>query len=199
MVAGLCFVVVGMFHQANIPSSVPTATWANVHIFAIAMSFFGLFGMTGLYVRQAEKSGWIGLTGFILFSMWMAIVLGFSFAETYILPILATELPTFVHGFLGMFNGSASEIDLGALPTLWNISGPMYILGPLLFGIATFRAGIFPRWAAVLLVVGSVLTPVGAILPPEHEPKILVPIGLALAWLGYTLWSERYENTQSHR
>jgi hypothetical protein len=34
---------------------------------------------------------------------------------------------------------------------LWNISGPMYILGPLLFGIATFRARVLPRWAGGLL------------------------------------------------
>ena len=56
----------------------------------------------------------------------------------------------------------------------------MYILGGLLFGIATFRAGILPRWAAGLLVVGSVLAPVAALLPPEHQPKVAV-------------WSERRE------
>jgi hypothetical protein len=69
----------------------------------------------------------------------------------------------------------------------------MYILGGLLFGIATFRAGILPRWAAGLLVFGSVLAPVAALLPPEHEPKVAVPVGIALAWLGYALWSERRE------
>ena len=52
--------------------------------------------------------------------------------------------------FLGMFTGIPSEIDLGILPTLWKISDPMYLLGPLLFGIATFRAGILPRRAAFI-------------------------------------------------
>jgi hypothetical protein len=69
----------------------------------------------------------------------------------------------------------------------------MYILGGLLFGIATFRAGILPRWTAGLLVVGSVLAPVAALLPPQHEPKVAVPVGIALAWLGYALWPERRE------
>jgi hypothetical protein len=69
----------------------------------------------------------------------------------------------------------------------------MYILGGLLFGIATFRAGILPRRAAGLLVVGSLLAPVAALLPPEHEPKVAVPVGIALAWLGFALWSERRE------
>lgn len=195
MVAGLCFIVVGMFHPVNVPSSVTTATWANVHIFAIAIGFFGLFGMTGLYARQAEKSGWLGLAGFVLFSVWMALMMGFSFVEAFILPRLATELPAYVEGFLGMFTGIPSEVDLGVLPMLWNISGPMFIFGPILFGIATFRAGILPRWAGGLLAAGAMLVPIAALVPPEFEPKVMVPLGMALAWLGYALFSERREKT----
>ena len=45
----------------------------------------------------------------------------------------------------------------------------------------------------VLLAVGSALTPVAALFPPELEPKIMIPIGLALAWLGYALFAERRE------
>lgn len=195
MVAGLCFIVIGMFHPVNVPASVTTATWVNVHIFAFALGFFGLFGMAGLYARQAEKSGWLGLAGFILFSIWMTMVSGFSFVEAFILPRLATESPAFVAGFLGMFTGVASEIDLGILPTLWKISEPMYLLAPLLFGIATFRAGILPRWAGALLALGSLLAPVAALVPPEYQPRIMVPVGLALAWLGYALFSERREKT----
>lgn len=195
MVAGLCFIVVGTFHPVNVLSSVTTATWANVHIFAVVMGFFGLFGMAGLYARQAEKSGWLGLAGFVMFSLWLALVMGFSFVEAFILPRLATELPKFVEGVLGMFTGSASEINLGILPILWTISGPLYIVGPMLFGIATFRAGILPRWAGGLLAFGSLLTPIAALVPPEYEPKVMIPVGLAMAWLGYALFSERREKT----
>ena len=193
MLAGLCFIVIGMFHPVNVSASVTTATWVNVHIFATALGFFGLFGMAGLYARQAEQSGWVGLIGFLLFTIWMTLVTGFSFVEAFILPKLATESPAFVAGLLGMFSSIPSQVDLGILPTLWNISGPMYILGPLLFGIATFRAGILPRWAGALLVLGAVLVPVGALVPPEYQPKIMVPVGLAMAWLGYALFSERRE------
>jgi hypothetical protein len=73
----------------------------------------------------------------------------------------------------------------------------MYIFGPLLFGIATFRARVLPRWAGALLVLGAVLVPVGALVPPEYQPKIMLPVGLALAWLGYALFSERGKKLQA--
>jgi hypothetical protein len=191
MVAGICYVLVGIFHPLNILSSVTTTRWAIVHVLAMAMSFFGLLGMAGLYARQAEKTGWLGLAGYLVFSLWLALILGFTFVEVFILPIVATAAPTFVAGWLGMFTGTASEIDLGALPIVWTISGPIYILGGLLFGIATFRARILPRWAGILLAVGTVIGPVAILFPPELQPKVAVPVGLALAWLGYALWSER--------
>jgi len=193
ILAGLCFIIIGMFHPVNIPASVTTVTWVNVHIAATALGFFGLLGMVGLYVRQVEKSGWLGLAGFLLFSVWITLVSGFSFVEAFILPRLATASPVFVAGILGMFSSIPSAIDLGVLPTLWNISGPLYIFGPLLFGIATFRANVLPRWAGALLVLGAVLVPVGALVPPEYQPKIMIPVGLALAWMGYALLSERHE------
>ncbi len=194
MIAGIAYVVVGLFHPPNVLASVTTPAWAIIHIVVLAMCFFGLFGMAGLYARQAEKSGWLGLAGFMLFSLWLTLMLGLTFVETFVLPGLATDLPAYVEGFLGMFNGTASEIDLGVLPTLWLLTGPVYILGGLLFGIATFRAGILSRWAAVLLAIGTALAPVAGLLPLEHQPKVAVPVGLALAWLGYALFSERREN-----
>lgn len=196
MLAGLCFIIIGMFHPENVPSSVTSVTWVNVHIAATALGFFGLFGMAGLYARQVEKSGWLGLTGFLLFSAWFVLISGFSFVEAFILPHLATESPAFVESLLGMFTGVPATVDLGVLPTLWNVSGPMYILGPMLFGIATFRARVLPRWAGGLLILAAVLIPVGGMFPHEYQAKIaMIPVGLAVAWLGYALVSEPREKS----
>ena len=194
LVAGVCFLVIGMFHPVNEPSAV-NGTWINVHIAATALGFFGLFGMAGLYVRQVEETGWLGLAGFLLFTVWMTLVCGFSFVEAFILPLLTTESPAFIAGWMGMFSGAPSAVELGILPTIWNISGPMYILGTMLFGIATFRARVLPRWAGLLLALNIVWAPLGAVVRPAYQPWIMVPIGLALAWLGYALFSERREQS----
>jgi hypothetical protein len=191
LAAGICYVLVGVFHPANVASSVSTTRWEIVHFIACAMCFFGLLGMAGLYARQAKKVGWIGLVGYVLFSLWLVLIMGFSFVEAFILPRLATTDPRFVVGWMGMLVGPASKVYLGALPGLWTLTAPIYILGGVLFGIATFRAGILPRWAGALLAIGTALAPIAAILPNASQPKTAIPVGLALAWLGYALWSEQ--------
>jgi hypothetical protein len=191
ILAGLGFVVIGLVHPVNDIAFVTTPAWIIAHIAATSLGFFGLYGMAGLYARQVEKAGWLGLAGFLLFSAWMALVGFFSFIEVAVLPNLASEFPPFVTSVLGMFSSAPSQVNLGVLPVLWNISGALYFVGPLLFAIATFRAGILPRWAAVLLAIGSFLIPVGAIVPPDLQPKIMIPVGLSLAWMGYALFTER--------
>jgi hypothetical protein len=192
MLAGLSIVVLGMFHPANEPAYVTTPAWIIVHIFATSLGFFGVLGLAGLYARQVEKAGWLGLIGFLLFSLWMTLVGFFSYIEAAVLPLLASQYPPFVAGFMQMISNVPIVVNLGVMPTMWAISTPMLIVGSLLFAIATFRARILPRWAAGLLALGTLMIPVGALLPTELQAKIiLVPMGLGLAWMGYALFSER--------
>ena len=187
--AGVGFVIVGLFHPPNVSAEVGTATWINVHLVAITMCFFGVFGVIGLYAKQLEKSGWLGLISVVLLCGWFMLVIGFSFIEAFILPRLKTGWLGFVESFLGMFSGKASTIDLGLMPLLWNISGPMFILGLLFLSIATYRAQVLIKHAALLLGVAAILIPAGAFLPPKYESLVLVLPGVALAWLGWSVWS----------
>jgi hypothetical protein len=82
-------------------------------------------------------------------------------------------------------------MNLGAFATVYQVAGLLYIHGGLLFGIATLRAGILSRWAAGLLIVAPLVAPVAGLLPGELQRIAAVPMGIALAWLGYALWSER--------
>lgn len=191
VMAGIIFAGIQPIHPSDTLSSVNTTAWAIITPLKTVMCLLFLLGITGIYARQVEKAGWLGLVGFLLLSLGWALELVFIFAEAFIIPPLATVAPGFVNGFFGIFNGHPIEMNLGALPALWSLVGFAYILGSLLFGIATFRAGVLPRWAGGLLVAAAVLTPLAALVPHPLNRFVAVPMGLALACLGYTLWSER--------
>ena len=195
MVAGIIFAGIQPIHPPDVLASVTTTHWAIIQSLKTAMCIFGLLGLTGLYARQANEAGWLGLAGYLLFSLFFALTLPLAYTEAFILPLLATEAPMFVEGFLGIFNGRPVQTNLGALPVLYNVAGfAGYVLGGLLFGIATLRAGVLPRRAAGLLAVGAVATLGLAMLPHPLDRIAAVPVGLSLAWLGYALWLERREH-----
>jgi hypothetical protein len=74
----------------------------------------------------------------------------------------------------------------------------VYILCNLLFGVGTIRAGILSRWAGALIGLGAAASPAFALLPQSLAPLAAVPVGLGLAWPGYSLWSERREPISPH-
>ena len=190
--AGIIFIAIQPIHPPDVISSVTTGTWAIVTALKTAMCLLGLLGITGLYARQAEKAGWLGLAGYLLFSLFFALTLPFAFAEAFILPLLATESPKFVESILGLASGATGGMNLGVLAVLYKLLGFVgYIIGGLLFGIATLRAGILPRWAAGLLAFAAVSVLGGALLPHPLDRIMAVPMGLALIWLGYSLFSDR--------
>lgn len=190
LLAGLCYVLVGIFHPANVASSVTTTRWQIVHVIACTMSVFGVMGIAGLYAKQASRAGWLGFLGYVLLSVWFVVIMGFSFVEAFVLPHTQAAVPGFTGAWMGQFNGPGGSFNIGALPTIWTLTGFVYILGGLTFGIATFRAGVFPRWAGALLALSTLLAPTAALLPNASQPKIAIPMGLALVWLGLSLWSE---------
>jgi hypothetical protein len=193
MVAGIIFAGIQPIHPPDVLASVNTTAWAIITPLKTVMCLLFLLGITGLYARQVKETGWLGLAGFLVFSLGWAITTANVFAETFIMPPLASVAPTFVDSFLGVAGGRASEVNLGAVPGLFALAGILYMLGGLLFGIAIFRAGVLSRWPAGLLAATAALTPLAALLPHAIQRLAAVPMGLALAWLGYALWSERQE------
>jgi hypothetical protein len=194
MMAGIIFVGIQPIHPLDALSSVNTSAWGIITPLKTVMCLLFLLGTTGMYARQVKESGWLGLIGYLMLSLCWALELVFIFAEAFIMPPLASEAPKFVEGFFGIFNGHPVAMNLGALPALWNLVGALYILGSLVFGIATFRASVLPRWASGLLIAAAVLTPTAFLIPHPLNRIVAVPTGVALAWLGYALWFERREN-----
>ena len=67
-----------------------------------------------------------------------------------------------------------------------SLSGPISFIGIILFGAATFWAGVYPRWAAVLLIVSI---PLIMFLDPTQgifQASIgQILFGIAVAALGF--------------
>jgi hypothetical protein len=191
ILAGLIFAGIQPIHPADIVASVTTTMWAVIISLKLAMCLFFLVGITGLYARQAEKAGWLGLVSFALLVVSFWLQTGFVFVELFVLPVVATSLPEFVESALGVANGQPGAMDIGGFVPAYAVLGVCYLLGGLLFGIATIRAGVLPRLPAILLAIAAVITPAAALLPHALQRYAAVPMGIALIWLGYTLWSER--------
>jgi hypothetical protein len=192
VVAGTIFAVIQPIRPPDVLASVNTSAFIMITSLKTVMSIFGLFGITGLYARQVEKTGWLGLAGYLLLTIFYAVQMCVSFIEPTILPLLTSVAPAFVQSVLGMGSGAAGPINLGALETVYTLVSILYLLGLLLFGIAMFRARILPRGAAALLVVSGPLAGIMfTLLPHQFERFTGMPMGIALVWLGFALLFER--------
>jgi hypothetical protein len=191
LLGGIIFAGIQPIHPPDVLASVATSLWAVIISLKLLMCFLFLIGIAGIYARQVEEAGWLGFVGFVLFSASWALQSGFVFAELYILPPLATTTPQFIDSYLGVVNGTPGVMDIGALVPTYAAVGILYLLGGIVFGVATVRAGVLPRWPAILLAVTALVTPAAVLLPHAQQRFVAVPMGLALAWLGYALWSER--------
>ena len=155
-------------------TSGPYAVQSVLKLVAAALLLFGLFG---LYVRQVETAGVLGLAGFLAAFAGTVLTVGVFWATAFFAPFVAAGDPVWF---------DAGEGPTGRLAVAFAVSDAFFVLGWLLFGVATLRARIYPRAAAVLLIVGAV--PVfGTLLVVGLPTGIL--FSAAVAWLGYALWS----------
>lgn len=192
--AGLIFGGIQPFHPPDVLASVNTSAFLVITSLKTIMSIFGLFGIAGLYARQVKETGWLGLAGYLLLTIFFAVQMCFSFIEPLILPLLTNEAPAFVESVMGMASGAGGPMNLGALAAVNSLLSVLYLLSLLLFGTAMFRARILPRWAALLLALSGPLAGAMVALLPHHLERLAaLPTGIALVWLGFALLTERRE------
>ena len=134
-----------------------------------------LFALTGLYLRQADAAGKLGLVGYVVAFIGTVLVAGDWWFESFIAPQIAAVAPQVMTGAI------AGSMAVGAAATFG-----LFSVGWTIFGIATFRANVYPRPAAVLLVIGGVIGILAGSTPYQ------IPLAIAIGWIGYSLMqSER--------
>lgn len=189
--AGLIFAGIQPIHPPDFVASVTTTIWAVVISLKFAMCLFFLVATAGLYFKQAAKAGWLGLIGFALFTLSWWLQTGYVFVELFVLPPLANVSPEFVDSVLGIVNQHPGTLDIGALGSAYGVLGLLYLVGGIVLGIATFRAGVLPRIPSAVLAIAALVTPAAALLPHEFQRYAAIPMGLAFVWLGVVLWMDK--------
>jgi hypothetical protein len=187
-VAGLIFVGVQIDHPHMELASVTTTEWAVRNTLKVVMAALALAGITGMYLRQVTQAGVLGLIGYLTFATGYLAMMAVAFVAGFVLPSLATSAPGYVDDVLAMATGGTVTGALGLLETANAVQGAGYLAGGAIFGIALFRARVLARWAAALLVVGTVATSAMAVLPHEADRLLAYPTGVALVGLGWSLW-----------
>lgn len=199
VLAGLIFAGIQPIHPPDFVASVTTTPWAVIITLKFLMCLFFLIGTAGLYVRQMSRAGWLGLAGFVVFSLSWWLQSGYVFTELLVLPPLAAVSPEFVDSFLGIVNQHPGTLDIGAAGSVYGVLGLLYLLGGIVLGVATLRAGVLPRIPSILLAVAALVTPAAALLPHEFQRYAAIPMGLAFIWLGFALWFPRAKGVATPR
>ncbi len=140
-------------------------------VLGLLLSVLVQLGLVGLYARQAGATGTLGLVGFVLAFIGVNLSMGASFVDTFAKPVVwPWEDPEYFERTVASFA----------------IFAPGFVLGWVLFGLATLRARIYPRPAAMLLIAGALIL----LLPLPLSGTIFA---VAVAWMGYVLFTGRGE------
>ena len=179
VLAGVLLVIADLmgltFNYSDPSEALTTGFYALQSVLMLLVSVLLLFTLVGLYARQSEAAGVLSLISFLVAFLGTALVVGANWSNAFFAPTVAIEDPAlFETGLTGT----------GRLGVAYIASYALYVLGWLLFGVATLRAQLYPRMAAILLTIGALL-----ILIPVPGPPIVFAVGVA--WLGFALFTGR--------
>ncbi len=155
---------------ATMTQSMAVATHSLRNGLALAAMYALLMALTGLYARQATSAGKLGLIGYLVAALGTLLLAGDWWYEAFVAPLIAAQAPELLR------TAPSGSILIGAAVTFGS-----FAIGWLLFGIATYRAGVFPRGPAILTVIGGVVG-ILALSPPFQ-----IPLALAVGWMGFSL------------
>jgi hypothetical protein len=184
ILAGVLYALGALLHPVGEDlAAYASPQWVPAHQVYWVSAMLMLFGLVGLYARQVEKTGWLGLVGFVLAFIGTVLVDSIFVMASTVLPLVAVQAPA-------LFDQAAAPPTFGVL---------VVVLGYILFGIATMRAGVLPRWSGLLLIIGSAMFMISEAVPLNASLSHLIVtigdviFGTGFVWMGFALWSEKRE------
>jgi hypothetical protein len=186
--AGVVFVAVQVNHPPLSAEMLTTTEMAIRGSLKVVMAGLALVGITGMYLRQVQEAGVLGLIGYLTFAIGYLLILSTAFASAVVLPSVAATDPGYVNDALAAATGNMPDGDIGLWGPALQIQGAAFLAGGLLFGVALYRARVLVRWASVLLAVSGLMTVALSVMPDALYRLLAWPNGIAMAALGVSLW-----------
>lgn len=170
----------GSSPEATVEVATTTASMAFGGIRLLGGMFL-VFGLIALYASQGDAVGRLGLVGFVISMIGTVLLTAVAWLGAFVDPALASQAPEFYVAARSGEIGGTVGIVLGV-----GVLSPILIqaLGWTIFGIATYRGRVFPRWLAIGLVVGALLL----FVPVQGSPVVFQ---LAVATMGALLATGR--------
>jgi hypothetical protein len=197
--AGTMFVVLQFIRPDDSLANATTATWKIVHVLTMFMTVLAFVGMVGVYLYQVREVGVLGLVGILLYGPGFFIIFAFAFVEAAVLPQLTQNNPQYVKDVMAIVSGAEVTGDIGGVAVANVATAITYVVGGAIFGVALFRARVLWRWASALLVIGALSVVLIRVLPQSLDRMVAIPVGVAWAALGASLWQSASRSTDPTR
>jgi hypothetical protein len=152
------------YEKLGVAAADLTASYLASACLRLLSTVLFLWALLALHNRQSIAAGTLGLWGFVVAFFGTALFAGSVWAEVFVYPTLARVAPT-------VFTGQS--VEASSLIIGKNLSAYLFAIGIVLFGLATLKASVYPRWASALLVVSIPAT----IFLPNTEGTFSESIG----------------------
>jgi hypothetical protein len=130
-----------------------------------------------MYLWQRKPSGRFGAVAFVMAFTGLVLVTALDYFGAFIrLQIPPEAMAQLMEGSAGMVAAT---------------SGLIFLVGEILFGISVIRAGLFPKIATALFMIGFVPVPLVEVFPFEVVAVGSVMAGIGIIWWGLSLWSQQ--------
>jgi hypothetical protein len=151
------------------------------HVLGAGLAVFGYFG---IYLKQKESSGTWGTVGFVIAVIGMMFFLADAMIGIVVFPALAEYAPEMTDAAGPLFTGRA----LG----FYIMFSATNMTGIVILALATLRAKVMPKMAAVLFLVGGIMFNLPP-MPALHFVLIAGGViwGSGAVWLGQALAREK--------
>jgi hypothetical protein len=177
MVAGALVIIVsialimGATDFANLPKEATTGTYDVLTSLFLLATMLLQGGLVALYAYRSEAMSIFGLVGFVAAFFGTALMVGYCWAETFVVPAVADIDPVQLNNLHTI--GTWGRARVAALL--------LFPIGWIVFGLAAYQARVYPDWAARVLVIGAVIN-----LSPRQGTDLVFAVGLV--WVGFVVF-----------